>query len=88
MIEWLKSLFTTRQAVLDLTDQVARLRKIQASFDEHILSLEKRIEKLEQLDKLNARVSTAKRETARNWSAFRQMAEQAEGVEDANGQIR
>ena len=88
MIEWLKSLFTTRRAVLDLTDQLILLRSVCTSLEGRMMEMQaahsrlvERVDKLEEIDKLNARVSTAKRETARNWSAFRQMAEQAEGVE-------
>ena len=88
MIEWLKSLFTTRRAVLDLTDQLILLRSVCASLEGRMMEMQaahsrlvERVEKLQEIEKLNARVSVAKRETARNWSAFRAMAEQAEGAE-------
>ena len=88
MIEWLKSLFTTRRAVLDLTDQLILLRSVCASLEGRMMEMQaahsrllERVEKLQEVEKLNARVSIAKRETARTWSAFRAMAEQAEGVE-------
>ena len=88
MIEWLKSLFTTRRAVLDLTDQLILLRSVCTSLEGRMMEMQsahsrlmERVEKLEEIDKLNARGSIAKREIARNWSAFRQMAEQAEQAE-------
>ena len=84
MIRWFMRLFRPCREIQDLSDQVLQLRN-EISFCQGLCqNLTNRLEKLEQAEKLHARVATARRETARNWSAFRQMAEQAEGVESAD----